>query len=98
MLTGSVIGLYIPGDWGWRLPCLFMVIGPIAVLSIPWKAPESPRFLYKRGKEDEARTVLAKYHANGDENDALVAWEMSEIKYALEQEEIANKTSYVGNY
>lgn len=46
--------------------------------------PESPRYLVKKGREDVARTTLAKYHANGDEQDPLVEYEMAEIKEGLE--------------
>lgn len=46
--------------------------------------PESPRYLVKKGREDVARATLAKYHANGDENDPLVEYEMAEIKHGLE--------------
>jgi hypothetical protein len=39
--------------------------------------------------------MLAKYHANGDTDDQLVAWELKEITVALEQEELEKKSSYV---
>ncbi|RSH88913.1 hypothetical protein EHS25_002575 [Saitozyma podzolica] len=90
-----IIGLYIKGDWGWRLPCIFQIVGPIAVLSILITAPESPRYLVKKGRHEEALAMLAKFHANGDTDDQLVAWELKEITVALEQELIANKSSYV---
>jgi MFS family permease len=90
-----IIGLYIKGDWGWRLPCIFQIVGPIAVLSILVTAPESPRYLVKKGRHEEALAMLAKFHANGDTDDQLVAWELKEITVALEQEMIANKSSYV---
>ncbi|GFZ47588.1 hypothetical protein JCM24511_05332 [Saitozyma sp. JCM 24511] len=90
-----IIGLYINGEWGWRLPCIFQIVGPIIVLSLLSTAPESPRFLVKRGRHEEALAMLAKYHANGDTDDQLVAWELKEITVALEQEELEKKSSYL---
>ncbi|KAH8879272.1 hexose transporter protein [Thozetella sp. PMI_491] len=90
-----IIGLYIPGEWGWRLPCMVQIIGPLIVLAILIKAPESPRFLVKKGKNAEALQMLARFHANGDVNDPLVVWELREIEYALEKEETDRKSSYL---
>lgn len=58
--------------------------------------PDSPRFLVSKGKIEEARRILLKYHANGDEiiGGPLVDFEMSEIQSAIEQEVIADKSSY----
>lgn len=38
-----VAGLYIKGDWSWRMPCLMQFVGPVAVLALTFTAPESPR-------------------------------------------------------
>lgn len=39
--------------------------------------------------------ILAKYHANGDRNDELVAHEHSEIRVAIQLEEENSKTSFM---
>lgn len=43
--------------------------------------------LVKKGKDREAKEILARYHANGNMDDELVNFEIAEIKQALELEE-----------
>lgn len=42
--------------------------------------PESPRWLWAAGKQEQARRMLIKYHGNGKENSPLVQWECSQIE------------------
>lgn len=46
------------------------------------------------GKEDQARAILVKYHAAGDENDEVVGYEFEEIRQTIELEIAAKKTSW----
>ncbi|PLB53257.1 hexose transporter protein [Aspergillus steynii IBT 23096] len=88
-------GLYVPGDWGWRFPSLLQVVGPIAVFVVVIFCPESPRWLIKNGRRDEARDILAKLHANGDRDDALVQLEIREIEQAIERESLQQQTTFL---
>lgn len=48
--------------------------------------PESPRFLVSKDRYEEARAILIKYHAEGDEDSELVAAEMAQIRATIETE------------
>ncbi|RKL22980.1 hypothetical protein BFJ68_g1185 [Fusarium oxysporum] len=85
----TFVGLYVPGNWGWRFPSLLQVLGPVAVVIVTVYCPESPR----NGREEQALKVLATLHANGNESDALVQFEMDQIKTAIEQEMVQQKAS-----
>lgn len=73
--------------WSWRIPSIVQSILPLIILIGVSFMPESPRWLCSRGRNEEARALFVKYHANGDESDELVAVEMAEIAAALEQED-----------
>lgn len=77
------------------MPCLFQIAGPTLVLLITATAPESPRFLISRDRNERALAILGKYHANGDTSDPLVQWEYQEICTALAKEREMKKTSYL---
>lgn len=52
--------------------------------------PESPRFLIAKDRHEEARAILIKYHAEGDENSPLVLAEYQEICEAIAAEKQAS--------
>lgn len=79
-------GLYIKGSWAWRMPVMMQILFPSLQIIGLFIIPESPRYLIAKGRKDEAKQVLTRYHANGDEHDALVAYEYSEICEAIERE------------
>lgn len=79
------------------MPCLMQVVGPSIVFAIMLFAPESPRWLASKGRVEQARAIMVKYHANGAENDPLVEWEYREVIATLEQEMLKNKARYVSD-
>ncbi|KAJ4176362.1 hypothetical protein NW755_014451 [Fusarium falciforme] len=89
----TFVGLYVPGNWGWRFPSLLQVLGPVAVIIVAVFCPESPRWLIKNNREEQAREILAALHANGDEKDALVQFEMKQISDAIQKEEAQKSAS-----
>lgn len=81
------------GDWAWRLPVLMQVALPLLALPGTSFVAESPRWLIKQGRVDEARDVLVRFHAGGDEASELVAFEIEEISQGLLLEEQAQAES-----
>lgn len=73
----------IQNSWSWRVPSLLQGIPAALQILFIFFVPESPRFLISAGKGAEAKAILTKYHANGDETNALVELEYNEIKEAI---------------
>ncbi|EJC97804.1 hexose transporter [Fomitiporia mediterranea MF3/22] len=70
-------------SWAWRLPSLVQGIPSAAQVLLMWSAPESPRWLVCKGQESRALQVLARYHADGNQQDPLVVHELETIKTAI---------------
>ncbi|KIR51742.1 sugar transporter [Cryptococcus gattii Ru294] len=89
--------VYYPGtsSWSWRVPTLVQGFGPFLLGLGAYFIPQSPRWLVKKGRVDEAHQILATYHANGKMDDELVLLEMREIKSSVELEKIAGSASWL---
>ncbi|KAF4628325.1 hypothetical protein G7Y89_g9828 [Cudoniella acicularis] len=86
----------INSDWAWRIPSILQGLSSIIQLATCFFLVESPRWLVSRGKEEKARQLITKYHANGNPDDPLVNLELEEIRRALDFElEISSSTSYM---
>ncbi|KAJ5131937.1 Major facilitator superfamily domain general substrate transporter [Penicillium atrosanguineum] len=76
-------------SWAWRLPSLLQLLVPLVGFPGFFLAPESPRWLVSVGRDDEARAILTRYHAAGDENSPLVNYEFQEIIATIRAEQQA---------
>ncbi|KAM0325041.1 hypothetical protein ACHAQA_007578 [Verticillium albo-atrum] len=83
--------LKMTGPWSWRIPTLLQGAAPMGQLIFSYFLPESPRFLIAKGRDDEARALLIKHHAAGDENSTLVVHEMAQIRDAVRTENNSEK-------
>lgn len=87
---------YVQSDAAWRVPIALQLIFAIIVVFVVWGLPESPRWLAKRGREEEAAEVIcAVFDLPPD--DPYVLDEMAAIRAAisLEVQEGAQKYSAV---
>ncbi|CAH0033310.1 unnamed protein product [Clonostachys rhizophaga] len=77
--------------WSWRIPSLLQGLFPIIQLFTIWFVPESPRWLVGKGRVDEARAIVCRWHAGGDDTAPLIDYEMNEMVSHLQAEaEIAD--------
>jgi len=56
----------IESTWSWRIPSALQALSSIVQVFLIYFCPESPRWLYSKGKDDEALQTLAYYHADGN--------------------------------
>jgi len=81
----STFGTFqIQSTWAWRVPSALQGLPSIAQVIFIWFIPESPRWLISKGREEQAKKILAFWHARGNADDPLVAYEFEEIKAAIE--------------
>lgn len=90
-------GTYFMGQnnsWAWRIPSLLQGFMPLLQVVFIYLLPESPRYLAFKGRHEEARKVLVKYHAGGDESSPLVDFEMKEITLQIEESKRTSGNGY----
>ncbi|KAL4860952.1 hypothetical protein BDV12DRAFT_208647, partial [Aspergillus spectabilis] len=85
----------INSTFAWRIPSILQGAIPVVQAFLAWVVPESPRWLISKGRVEEARQILIKYHAGGDASSPLVAFEMQEIRKSIEEEMVYSKSSYL---
>ncbi|KZT07121.1 hexose transporter [Laetiporus sulphureus 93-53] len=98
--TGNIIASWttfgtsnIHNTWSWRIPSLLQGLPSAFQFCLVLLAPESPRWLISKGKEQQALKTLAYYHADGNEHDPLVLYEFEEIKAAISLDRETSKNA-----
>ncbi|CAL5867706.1 uncharacterized protein PFLUO_LOCUS1925 [Penicillium psychrofluorescens] len=90
-------GTYFMGpntSWAWRIPSLLQGAFPLLQVVFVYMLPESPRYLVQKDRHEDARKVLVKYHAGGDDESPLVDYEMKEIILQIQAAKSGSKTGY----
>ena len=87
--------LHIQNSWSWRLPVAMQLLWTMTQLTLIQFCPESPHWLVRQGRRDAAKAILSKYHANGNDEDQLVACEISRMVASTETELRSNATGWI---
>lgn len=66
-------------SWAWRIPTLMQAALPTFAMILVFFQPESPRWLMSQDRTEEALTVLAKLHGNGNRASPIVQLQYREI-------------------
>lgn len=82
--TAYGTSLSYDNEMQFKIPLWLQLLCPGICLLLIWTFPESPRFLYARGKTDKCREFIVKYHAGGDPNHPIVLAEMNQIAQSFE--------------
>jgi len=86
---------YINGTAAFRVPWGLQMLPAIFLFAGMLLLPESPRWLAKKDRWEEAVGVLALVHAKGDQNSPFVHKEMAEIREVVEFERANSDVTYL---
>ncbi|KAI0170275.1 putative Myo-inositol transporter 1 [Pestalotiopsis sp. NC0098] len=77
---------FVPGSIAWRLPIACQMLFAFVVIFLVFGLPESPRWLYKHGYNDEALRVLCQVYGREPDHPKIVK-EQKEVLDAIRIEE-----------
>lgn len=82
---------FVGGPIAWRLPIAFQILFAIGVVILVFALPESPRWLFNHGQEDEAMAVLCAVHDMQPDH-AYIVEERKAILHAIAIEHASEKS------
>ena len=82
-------------DFVWRFPIAFQIVPLLFLLAVCWLFPESPRWLVKVGRNEEARYILGRLRGESGEDAGKAEAEFQDIRNIAELE---RKTAKAQSY
>ncbi|EFQ27917.1 uncharacterized protein GLRG_03061 [Colletotrichum graminicola M1.001] len=80
----------------WRFPIAFQIVPLIFLFGMIWFMPESPRWLVRMGREEEARYILGRLRGNESEDMGVAEAELQDIINIKNlEDETAKQQSYL---
>lgn len=76
----------LPGNQSWIMPVWLQILFPGLVAILAWFLPESPRWLYTRGKYSEAKKALTRFHGEGNPDSVWVTMQLREYEEYLDMD------------
>lgn len=83
---------YVGGAMAWRLPIAFQMVFALVVVVLVFALPESPRWLFKHARDQEAMDVLCAVY-NKSPSDEYIVSERTAILQAIEMESATKSSS-----
>ncbi|KAL5317835.1 hypothetical protein ACEPPN_014935 [Leptodophora sp. 'Broadleaf-Isolate-01'] len=73
----------LSSGYSFRIPIWGQLVSSVIVACGVWFLPESPRWLIARGRPEQARAMLARYHGEGSEMHPIVLLQMNEMLHSI---------------
>lgn len=86
---------FVAGTASFRIPWGLQMLPGVILFFGLFFTPESPRWLARKQRWEEAKSVVILVHGKGDPNHPLVAHEMAEIRSTVEFESANKDVSYL---